>query len=235
MSSFVSPADAEVVCVENLKLKISTEHPELNQHFNDTTILRFLRGQKNIEDKAYEALIKYARWRMEEDVDNIFKPETIAKFQKEIDSGKAVFGFHDLNGRPASMCFAHRHNANDRDIYEVKLLTIWILEGLRKLGKPEEERFVICFDLSQFTLACMDYEATKQLITILQANYPDTLETLYIIDAPMIFSACWLIIKAWLDPVTSNKVQFVKRKELEEKFAPGELPVEGVIQTQTSF
>ncbi len=30
-----------------------------------------------------------------------------------------------------------------------------------------------------------------------------------IVNAPIIFSACWAIVKPWLDPVTVNKVSFV--------------------------
>jgi hypothetical protein len=227
--SFVPPNDSELASVQRLKGRIEKDNADLVPHFNDTTILRFFRGQKLKEDAAYEALIKYATWRIEEDVDNIANPETLAKFQKEIDAGKSVFGFRDLQGRPASYCWAHRHNASDRDIVQVKLLTIWILEGLRKLAKPEEEQFVICFDLSRFGMSCMDYEATKQLVTILQASYPDTLSKLLIINAPFIFSACWVIIRGWLDPVTANKVQFIKKADLSKFFDVEALPTEGEI------
>eukprot|EP00601_Ochromonadales_sp_CCMP2298_P026825 CAMPEP_0173273186 /NCGR_PEP_ID=MMETSP1143-20121109/1768_1 /TAXON_ID=483371 /ORGANISM="non described non described, Strain CCMP2298" /LENGTH=216 /DNA_ID=CAMNT_0014209905 /DNA_START=525 /DNA_END=1176 /DNA_ORIENTATION=+ len=190
------------------------------------------RLEDQLRGGAQVALIRYANWRIEEDVDNVANPETLVKFKKEIDSGKVVFGFRDLNGRPASFLWAHRHKANDRDIAQVKLLTIWTLEGLRKLAKPEEEMFVICFDLSRFSMSCMDYEAVKQLITILQAHYPDTLAKLLLIDAPFLFSACWAIIRGWLDPVTANKVQFIKKSDLSKFFDVETLPQEGEIQLE---
>mmetsp|Transcript_44217 Transcript_44217/g.69138 ORF Transcript_44217/g.69138 Transcript_44217/m.69138 type:complete len:81 (-) Transcript_44217:256-498(-) len=35
-----------------------------------------------------------------------------------------------------------------------------------------------------------------------------------LLGAPMLFSAAWMVIRPWLDPVTQAKVQFVKRPDL---------------------
>lgn len=222
--SFAPATEEEKVHVESLRSQIFAEFPELatNSNFGDTTILRFYRGHKGIVASAFRGLQRYHKWRTEEDVDNIDVRRS--EFQIEIDGHKCVLGPLDLNGRPASFCYAHRHNANDRDIEQVRKLTIWALESLRKAAKPEEERFVIVFELGRFTLQSMDYEAVKQLIQILQSFYPDTLESLYIVDSPMIFSACWMIIKHWIDPVTAGKIQFIKRSELTKHFDAAVIP-----------
>lgn len=222
--SFTPPTAEETACVENIRSKFIEEFPDFdtNPNFSNTTILRFYRGHKGKEDSALAGLKRYASWRVEEDVDNIDSRKE--EFQTEIDKNKVVMGNFDLNGRPANFIYAHRHNANDRDIAQVRKLTIWALECLRKAAKPEEERFVIAFDLSRFTLQCMDYEAVKQLIQILQSHYPDTLESLYVLDSPFIFSACWAVIKMWIDPVTAGKIQFIRRSELTKYFDPASIP-----------
>lgn len=224
--AFSPPNEEELAAVARLHARIFAEHPDLqtNPNFGDTTILRFYRGHKSKEESAYHALQRYIAWRTEEDVDTIDSRKE--EFQREIDSKKSIVGYFDKNGRPASFCFAHRHNANDRDIHQLRLLTIWTLESLRKASKPDEERFVIGFDLSKFSLSCMDYEVVKQLIQILQAHYPDTLESLYVVDAPMLFSACWMIIKHWIDPVTSQKIQFIRRADLTKFFDEDAIPSE---------
>lgn len=221
---FVPPTEEERSAVAQLHTRLFTEHPDLetNPNFTDTTILRFYRGHKGKEESAYKALNRYIQWRVDEDVDTIDSRKE--EFQCEIDAGKSVHGTFDLNGRPASFCFPNKHKASDRDITQVRLLTIWTLEALRKSAKPEEERFVIAFDLGKFTLACMDYESVKQLIQILQSHYPDTLEALYVVDSPMIFSACWMVIKHWIDPVTSQKIQFIRRADLTKYFDPSSIP-----------
>jgi len=64
----------------------------------------------------------------------------------------------------------------------------------------------------------MDYDVVKMLVNILQFNYPDTLHVALVINAPYLFSACWAIIRPWLDPVTAAKALFVKKDQLVEYF-----------------
>jgi hypothetical protein len=62
----------------------------------------------------------------------------------------------------------------------------------------------------------MDYEMIKLLITTNRFNYPETLSSGYIINAPFLFAACWAIIKPWLDPVTAAKISFITSEQLAE-------------------
>jgi hypothetical protein len=222
--SFVPPSEAEQDSIQLLKQQLYGDFPDLsgNSHFNNTTVLRFLRGHKGNQYNAKEALKKYIEWRKHEDVDNIHN--RLHEFKRELDGKKALLGFRDLQGRPATYVYAHNHNAHDREIDELRKLSIWVLEMLRRESIPHEERFVVCLDLSKFTLRCMDYEAIKQQIYILQSHFPDTLESCFIIDAPFIFSACWRVIRPWLDPVTASKVQFIKKPELEKFFDVSTIP-----------
>jgi len=110
----------------------------------------------------------------------------------------------------------------------VLLCAACVPERTVALTRPEEERLVIVFDLSGFSLQCMDFDAVKLLVDILQWNYPETLSVALIVNAPFIFSACWTVIKLWLDPVTSRKVAFVSSAALSEYLDPSTLP-DGVI------
>lgn len=96
----------------------------------------------------------------------------------------------------------------------MKLLIIYILELVLSKSIPTEQRIMICFDLSGFKLSCMDYDIVKLLISILEFNYPETLSSALIINAPFIFYACWAVIRPWLDPITASKVAFIKQKDL---------------------
>jgi hypothetical protein len=222
--SFVPATSEESGVVEILKGRLIGEYPDLetNPNFSATTVLRFYRGHKGNADHAYEGLKRYIQWRIEEDVDNI--DAKMELFKAEHAKNKVVGPIMDSIGRPANFVFAHRHNSSERDINEMKLYTIWTIEQARKASKPDEERFVIVFDLGKFTLKCMDYEVIKMLIGILQTHYPDTLESVFVVDSPMIFSACWVVIKPWLDPVTAQKVAFVKRIDLVKHFDPAVIP-----------
>ncbi len=222
--NFDPPSEEELLVVERLKQKLADEAPDLGFTYTDTTILRFYRGRKNIEEKAYNALIKHVEWRKENKVDEIH--QSLHKFEGELSSKKITIEGHDLNGRPSVFIYAGRHNKNQRDIDEMRMLIIYTLEGILKHTKPEEERIVICFDLSEFSYSCMDYEVLKLLVNILQFNYPETLSVALVINAPFFFSACWAVIRPWLDPVTAAKALFIKKEQLSEYFDDSVIPVE---------
>eukprot|EP01039_Chlorochromonas_danica_P000740 gene740-804_t len=217
--SYQPPTNDELAAVERLKTRLAEEHRE---KFTDTTILRFLRGRKHDEEKAFKALNRHLEWREENEVDSI--SDKLSNFQGEMNSQKLRVVDADLQGRPAIFIYARRHNKNERDLEQIRQLIIYTLETTIRKTRPHEERILICFDLSGFSYSCMDYDAVKLLVNILQYNYPETLETALVINAPFIFYACWAIIKHWLDPVTVQKVQFTNREDLPKFFPPNSLP-----------
>jgi hypothetical protein len=207
---FVPPTEAEIEAVLNLRNKLNSEITEQSYNFTDTALLRFYRGRKNDFDKAFRALVRHLEWRKEFNVDNI----SIENYASEFNSGKICIEGFDKNQRPCVRIYASKHNKNQRDLEGIRYLIIHTLENLIKVSKPEEERIVLCFDLSNFTLQCMDYEVVQLLINILRFNYPETLSVAFIIDSPMLFSACWSMIRPWLDPVTAKKALFVSNSKL---------------------
>jgi hypothetical protein len=48
-----------------------------------------------------------------------------------------------------------------------------------------------------------------------------------VINSPFLFSACWAIIRPWLDPVTAAKVGFVKKDDLKTYFDEDKIPLDG--------
>lgn len=64
-------------------------------------------------------------------------------------------------------------------------------------------------------------------IGITQQNYPETLGQMFIINAGILFSATWVIIKPLLDPVTVSKIHIFSgsgKKELLELIGAQNLP-----------
>ena len=178
--------------------------------FTDMAIVRFLRGRKRDEGKTFRAMLRHMKWRREMEVATI----TPDLFRSEMLKRKIVLHGKDKAGRPLIYIFASRHRTSDRDVKEMQSLIIWTLETTMKMTKPTEERLAIIFDLTGFTLACMDYEIVKMLVNILQYNYPETLHQALVVNAPVIFNACWMVIRPWLDPVTASKVTFCSREQL---------------------
>jgi hypothetical protein len=181
-----------------------------------TCYKRFLRGRKYIVPDAVNAMLSFSVWRKLNNADNV----SAADCQTIMDKKIAFREGHDKYGRPLVSCLAGRHDKNNRDIAEMKNCFIYLMEETVRRADPEEESFCIIFDMSAFSMRCMDYEAVRLLVDILQLNYPDTLGKALVVNAPFIFSACWAIIKMWLDPVTAAKVEFIKAAQLPEYVDP---------------
>jgi hypothetical protein len=210
----VPPSDDELRQVEELRSMLEAEQVDFK--FTNTAVLRFLRGRKGDVDKAFRALKRHVEWRKEHDVDNI-SADTI---REEIDSGKVTVNGVDLKGRPVITVIARKHDKSKRDFDQMRRFIIYMLEETMKQAQPHEEKMVILFDLAGFGMQCMDYEILKMLIEILQFNYPETLSVALVVSAPMLFSACWMIIRPWLDPVTAAKCTFLSTSQLTNHVDP---------------
>jgi hypothetical protein len=71
------------------------------------------------------------------------------------------------------------------------------------------------------------YGYVKSASGLSQNYYPERLGKLYVINAPWGFSGVWSIIKAWLDPVTVNKIHILGanyHKELLDQIPTENLP-----------
>jgi hypothetical protein len=212
--AFKQPSEVELAGVQRLKDRLAASAPPVAHNFGDTKLLRFYRGRKGVDEDAYKAVVKHVQWRIDNNVDRI--SQEAHKFQKEMDSGKFVVQGYDKTGRPAIFIYAAKINKYDRDLEQMRLLIIYTMEEVVKRTKPDEERMLICFDLTGFKLSCMDYDMVKLLISINEFNYPETLSVAYIINSPFIFSACWAVIRPWLDLVTAAKVTFINSDKLRE-------------------
>lgn len=207
---FIQPTVEESEAVSELKTQLfdaAVTHP-----FTDIAILRFLRGRNHVKEKALNGLIKHVEWRKTNNVDSLLTNTTV--FESEMEQRKVFNEGFDLLKRPIVNLIARRHNKDKRDIDVLQSYIIYTLETAMTRVRKDDEKIVILFDLSQFSLSCMDYEAVKMLVHILQYNYPEILSCALIINSPIIFSACWQIIRLMIDPVTASKCIFLKPGQL---------------------
>lgn len=221
---FRTPTDAEVTGIDVIK-KLLIES-EIDYPLTDITLLRFLRSRKQDVDEAVKELITHVSWRKEHQVDTIRTDTT--SYTSEYNKRKCINEGYDRMGRPLVSMIARRHDKNNRDISEVCNLIIHTLETAthRSRSRQNDEKIVILFDMSGFSTSVMDYEAVKVLINILLKNYPDILAASFIVNSPLLFSACWAIIRPWLDPVTAAKCVFLKPHQLVDYVDVAELPAD---------
>jgi hypothetical protein len=210
--SFVEPSQKELDKVAVLRKQVDEANWE--HKLTDVTLLRYLRGHKGDSDKAFEYLGKHIQYRLDEQIDT--GGLTAELVSRQIESKKAIVSGRDKQDRPICFIMVRRHDANNRDLDEMKKFVIYTYEELLRQANAKHEQITLVFDMHQFGMGCMDYEVVKYLISTMQLNYPDALGTFCILNAPFVFYACWVVIAPWLDPVTSAKVNFCSSKQLRD-------------------
>ncbi|KAH4031339.1 hypothetical protein HBI46_169390 [Parastagonospora nodorum] len=205
----------------------------------DALLLRFLRARKWDVEKALVMMISTMHWRLDEmhvDDDIVKNGElgamddtnaTDAKVKKnsedflaQLRMGKSYLHGLDIEGRP--MCFvrARLHRAGEQTEESLAKFTVYTIETARMLLRPPIDTATIVFDMTDFSMANMDYTPVKFMIKCFEANYPESLGTVLVYKAPWVFNAIWSIIRGWLDPVVAGKVHFAKNIDELEKFVP---------------
>jgi hypothetical protein len=220
MLAFVEASEEERGEVADL-LNLLAENPNLTHKFSFIKTLRFLRGRKRDVPKTYRALCKHDEWRTELCVDKLGDREFSEDSRRKIKSGHAYLM---KDGQPVVYIIARFHDKNNRCVEELRDFIIHSFEDALKYSNPLEERMNIVFDLYGFSMKCMDYEVVQTIIHILGFNYPETLHRAFIINCPMLFSACWFVIGPWIDEVTRTKIVFCSAPELTNHIEASTIP-----------
>ncbi|KAF2175581.1 CRAL/TRIO domain-containing protein [Zopfia rhizophila CBS 207.26] len=212
----------------------------------DALLLHFLRARKWDAERALVMLISTMHWRAEEmhvDDDIIWRGELAAledsksddpKVKKEGDDflaqmrmGKSFLHGVDKEGRPMCIVRVRLHRQGEQSEQSLERFTVYTIETARMLLRPPVDTATVIFDMTNFSMANMDYTPVKFMIKCFEANYPESLGAVLVHKAPWVFNAIWTIIRGWLDPVVAGKVHFTKNVEELEAFIPkSQIPTE---------
>jgi hypothetical protein len=185
----------------------------VSHEFSFIKTLRFYRGRKRDVERAYRAMVRHDVWRKDLHVDTIYENDFSAVNYKKFKSGPE---YKMKSGDPVVYIIARFHDKNLRNVDELRNFIIYRFEEALKVTNPNTERINIVFDLHGFSMNCMDYEIVRAIIDTLGLDFPETLQRAFIINHPMLFSACWYVISPWIDEVTRAKVAFMTPAELSE-------------------
>lgn len=199
----------EVDPAKVVELEALIDKSPFARSFTKTAHYRFLTAVNGSVKDAFHAMEAHSEWRLAINIESI-RPED---FQNESVKKFLVIGEPDRKGRPTFYCIIHRHNKNERNLEEIKKLVVYHMEAATRISDPNEEKITIVADLHNFGMINMDFEFVKLLIEVLQVNYRECLNKFLVINAPWLFSTCWLIIKPWLDHRTVNKIMFLTNKQ----------------------
>ncbi|KAL2129482.1 hypothetical protein VTI74DRAFT_7691 [Chaetomium olivicolor] len=205
----------------------------------DALVLRFLRARKWDVERALIMLVSTMNWRateMKVDDDIMRNGEAAAlaaeksaegmekklghDFMTQIRKGISYVHGVDKQGRPLCFVNVRLHRAGEQEEAALERYTVYLIETCRMVLQAPVDTATIVFDMTNFSMANMDYAPVKFMIKCFEANYPECLGTVLVHKAPWIFQGIWKIIRGWLDPVVANKVHFTNNAKEMEEFIP---------------
>ncbi|KIJ60271.1 hypothetical protein HYDPIDRAFT_32394 [Hydnomerulius pinastri MD-312] len=192
---------------------------------DDTTLMRFLRARRLDLNKAEKQFADTEAWRKQHGVDELFKTFDTTEMESSRRFYPRWTGRRDKCGLPlyvyrlASLNSTLRkeldavpsERRHQRIIALYEVMTRFVLPLCDHL--PHEpltpvSSVTTIIDLEGVSLSGMWSLRShlQQASTMATANYPETLNTIAIVNSPSFFPTIWNWIKGWFDEGTRNKI-----------------------------
>ncbi|TDL16873.1 CRAL/TRIO domain-containing protein [Rickenella mellea] len=190
----------------------------INQCYADTMVLKFLRARKWQIGAAINMLVVCIQWRIESGVEDIdaWGEEGLRDaegFIKQLEMGKAYAQGSDRFGRPVCYIHVRLHKLFDQSAKALEDFILFQMENLRFLITYPNDKFNIVFDMAGFGFSNMDWKCVHFIVKCLEAYYPESLNILFIHNAPWIFQGIWKILGPMIDADVRAKVHFTRSPE----------------------
>lgn len=189
---------------------------------DDAMLSRFIVGSTSVQE-AYERLLATEKFRREWPITDL---NIDSKGVRKIVNMKVcvLLDEKDKDGRPVAYIAVRNHSMKDRSLEEFKNFMFYMLELATSKCSKDLENLCIIFDMRDFSLSVMDYQVIKQLFDVMQMHYPERMGVTLVLNSPLIFKACWTIIRPWLDEHTCSKIKFVTDAEAANYIDPKIIP-----------
>lgn len=142
--------------------------------------------------------------------------------REEAESGKIYVRAYDAEGRALMYMTPGRENTlHERN--NMRNLVFHLEKAIactkrqssqsNKGSSPPLEKINLLIDYGGFTMKkTPSMSASKYTLDILQKHYPERMKRAYLLNPPTVFRAFWALIRAFVDPVTKEKIVFCSGK-----------------------
>jgi hypothetical protein len=194
---------------EILNKKSDIDEEDLIQ-LKDSDLLRFLIARNYSVENALKVLLESLVWRKINQVRYI----TFDDVRDELLLNRISILGYDQSKRLVAIIRTRYHFASQSNKENTQKMLLFFAEKAKTMLSKENEQCTIIFDMTDFTLANMDYDIIKYMVKIFTDFYPETLGVLLVVNSPWLFKSCWKIVKPWLDPNTAKKIVFTSHPKL---------------------
>jgi hypothetical protein len=205
---------------------------------------RWIVARKGDVEAASRLLLRHIRWRQEECAewfpgvppsDDIVSGESWEGLEvrrgalqvEDLATGKVMIHGVDAEGSGIVFIFAGRHNMYETNAERTERLVVYTIERVLK-GSRNGKAVVVFHFGDGFGWSAMDTTAAQYVVKILNANFPETVRTIYMVDTGFVFNTLWAVISPFLDIRTTRKIKFLgsDRGELRKNIPLDVLPLE---------
>ncbi|KAI3966055.1 hypothetical protein MKW92_019831 [Papaver armeniacum] len=185
-----------------------------SKEVDDLMIRRFLRARDLDIDKGSALFLKYIKWRRSF-VPNGFISESEIAF--DLSHKKLFMQGYDKSGRPIVVTYASKHfpNKEKGGVEEFKRFAVYALDKICARVPAGQEKFIAIADAGGWGYSSnCDVRGYLAALSVLQDNYPERLQKVYLVHVPSVFMAGWKLIYPFIDSNTRKKIVFVETKNL---------------------
>ncbi|KAJ3072206.1 cytosolic factor, phosphatidylinositol/phosphatidylcholine transfer protein [Podochytrium sp. JEL0797] len=217
------PQTAPTNTLDEFKTRLASNYdPHLHP---DALLLRFLKARNNHPEKALKMFLAWQEWRATAKVDEIVQSFSFPEHDALSIIYPRFYHKTDTRGRPI---YIHQHNHLDAtQLFNVTTPERLVTHAIREAEKMEQYRLPACslaagHPVEQITLIldCKGYPffqfhkimpIVTQITQISSDYHPETLGTVWIINAPFGFGAVWWCLSAVIAKETADKFQILGR------------------------
>ena len=213
------------------------------KRFTPHYILRFCRARKFDLGRTKNMIQNHVDWLVKNNVDNmgsmdmskygVLKANTCVGYCNTDKYGRPVY-IERLKFLDVDKIFSQYSDQELIEYYaqSYERQTGFIYPECSRVAGSRIDKTVTIMDLENVSIMSLLTGKVKAFlkltIGITQDNYPETLGQMFVINSGFMFSAAWTIIKAFLDPVTQQKIKIISgegKKELLALIPSENLPV----------
>lgn len=156
-----------------------------------------------------------------------------AAIADELAARKAFLQGLDAHGCPVIVVQAARHDMRQRDLAQTKRLIAYVLDTACATADARRNpagQISCLFDLSGLRPRNLDAKALLAIFELLQNHYPERLNSLYFLNAPLLFWGVWRVVAPFVHASTRRKIRFISgaagRRQLLDRIPAEVLPAQ---------
>ena len=176
---------------------------------NDKTFLRYLRARNFNFEKAKEMLSATLLWRRDFGTANMEEWKDLMSVENA--TGKMYCRGLDKEGHALLYMKPGLENTYDHD-GNMKHLVYNMERAIACMeSRTDQEKLILLIDYEGFSLInSPPMKASLETLSILQNHYPERLFRAYCVRPPWVFNALWNCVYPFIDPVTKEKIVFLR-------------------------